>query len=174
MLNSIFDSLKSLVMRGPEPEPAPVAAVVPEPEQAVIPVAEPAPVPSTVTIPDLSGLSSAGPAAAAPVQSEPAVEEVSFVPDDYGENPERPVIEAEELDDQNQPPRSRQRIEFLLRTYEAGNMALTERRIASDKARYVSRNWSKFTKPKPVSRKGNPQANLVDPSVPVPTKTVWG
>jgi hypothetical protein len=169
---SIFDSLKNLVGRGPEPvEPAPVAAVVPEPEQSVIPVAEPEPAPVAVVIPNLSGLMDAGVAASAP-QPEPAPEEVSFVPDDYGQNPERPVIEEEELND-DLPPRTRQRIDFLLRTYEAGDILKTMRRIESDKVRYMWGKQRRMGPKKPVSRAANPQAHLKDPGTPVPAKTTW-
>ena len=157
---SIFDSLKSLVVRGPDPEPAPVADGAPEPA------------PVAVVIPDLSGLSSAGTASAPQPEPAPTVEEVSFVPDDYGQNPERPVVDEEELDD-DLPPRTRQRIAFLLRTHEFGDMSKTLRRIESDKVRIMNAKMRRAGPKKPISRAANPQAHLKDHAAVTPLKTTW-
>lgn len=79
--------------------------------------------------------------------------------DDNGENPRRPVDEKEEFND-TLPPRSPQRIAYLLATHEEGRLDLTEIRIRSDKMRWRNAHPEKPYVAAPVSR--NPQANITE------------
>lgn len=139
---TLFDELKSLIGCGTA---APIPAVVPPPEPAATPVVTPESAPSVTAIAPEPAVDLTLPAAAL---------------DEYGENPERPVTPAEEADE-TLPVRSRQRIAFLLRTYEAGDISRTLARIANDKARFANAHPQVE---QPVRYKvvdHNPQSHLV-------------
>jgi hypothetical protein len=142
---SLMEDLKSLVSSGAKVQ---ATAVVPTPEQAATPAVAPEPVPAVATI--------------AP---EPAVVVLSDgIPveafDEYSEDPRREVIPADEVRT-DLPKRSRQRIVFLLETYEAGNMERTMARIANDKERHATAHLQDFSqKPAPAVIPGNPQLYL--------------
>jgi hypothetical protein len=148
---NLMAELKSLVNRGPAAPaaPAPAAAVVetpvlaPEPEPSTA-MAAPEPEPVIVT----------------QAEAAPVVPDVDFL-DDYGEDPCRAVDPAEEVRT-DLPQRSRQRIKFLLNTYEAGNIERTMARITNDRDRWAAK-YASVVAPAlnaPETIPGNPQLYL--------------
>lgn len=146
----IFDELESLVTGG--------FAATETPTQLATPAAS-EPVSAVTTIPEEPAVVSS-----VPVSSQEAIEL-----DDLGQDPKRPVDPAEE-ERTDLPQRSRQRIAFLLLTYEAGRMDLTHQRIENDRARYLMAQPVKNTDKQPNR---NPQAHLADPTAVVPSMGTW-
>ncbi len=157
---NLMAELKSLVNGGAKTiaAPAPAAAVVetPAPVATSTPAVESTPAPEAVTVAPEQVI----------IAQEPAV--VSSLPealpagalDEFGEEIERPVDLAEEADETIHV-HSRQRIAFLLRTYEKDRLDLTQKRIAVDKARHAHVHPQDFSqKPQPSVVPGNPQLFL--------------
>jgi hypothetical protein len=147
---NIFDELKSLVTHGPARAPVPAPAVVEPP--AVLP--EPSPTADDPVV-----------ASSVPASSQEAIEL-----DDLGHDFRRPVdpVEEERID---LPQRSRQRIRFLLDTYEKDRPDLTQKRIQNDRARYLMAKPA----PKNTDRKPNrnPQAHVISPDAETPSVGTW-
>jgi len=73
-----------------------------------------------------------------PVAAPPAVSAVMFTPESYEDDSKLPATEAEEART-DLPPRTPERIWFLLKTYEAGRMDRTQKRIENDRIRFMDR-----------------------------------
>lgn len=148
---NLFDDLKNLVTGGPAGTETPTQLATPASSE---PVSAVAPIPAEPSV--VSPVSAALPTVAL---------------DDDGEDPTRPVSEADEARI-DLPQRSRQRIAFLLQTFEKDRLDRTQARIQNDRARYL------MTKPAPKStdRKPdrNPQSHIVaDPTAAVPSTGNW-
>jgi hypothetical protein len=169
---SLFDSLKSLASRGfsAVPEPAPAVAVVPEPvqfeetfSQGHLKNVAAAPAPEN------SGLSNAAPVEVVPSLPEPAP---VVALDDNGEPFEYEANSADEART-DLPMRSRQRIAWLLKNYEAQDPTgqRTQDRIHNDRARYLNVKPVVSHDKKPNL---NPQAHIVaNPNASVSNRGSW-
>jgi hypothetical protein len=139
---NIIDAIRGLGSRGPEDEiPAPTVVDAPV-------VAE-------------------TPAQAVPVPADaPAVKL-----DDAGMPYETPVTDPADEARTDLPIRSRQRIGFLLRTYEAGHPERIALRITNDRARHLNAQKPRVTD---VPQRVNPQEVQISPTRETPSVGVWG
>ena len=93
-------------------------------------------------------------------------------PESYDDDSKRPATEAEEARI-DLPSRTPKRIWFLLKTYEAGRMDRTEKRIGNDRIRFMNRRATKPSAEIKIHR--NPQAHVIaDPSGPIPSVATFG
>lgn len=156
----MFDNLKALLQRGDAAIP-----VAPAPKRVdATPAPKPAPEveAAPAVAPDNSGISKAAPAEAVTVPAAAPVPAKAVVPEhvrdlNREDCPADPATEARE----DLPPRSRERIAWLLQNYET-TPQMTKARIFNDKMRWRNANPPVTVSPYREPNR-NPQAHLVSP-----------